>query len=165
MHERAFNVGIIVRTLYMFYYYLNEHADAIFKLQYRSFFDRKPPARHDVDVTVDVVALVACRAKETVESATQRRPAVKLDLDGRLVGGHEVFEDAVVLECRVIRDARQVVAVRLVEDSRQDVVVVGRAPPLRRRRQCGALIQQVGRDLVARLRVEQGVALEYDVGR
>ena len=112
-----------------------------------------------------MVALVACRAEEAVESATQRRAAVKLDLDGRLVGGHEVFEDAVVLERRVIRDARQVVAVRLVEDPRQDVVVVGGAPPLWRRRQCGTLVQQVGRDLVARLRVEQGVTLKDDIGR
>ena len=80
-----------------------------------------------------------------------------------LVECREFVIDEIVLERRVVVDARQVVTTGLVEDLRHNLVVVDSSPPLRRRGESGALVQQVCSDLVSRLGIKQRVALEVHV--
>ena len=99
-----------------------------------------------------------------VESTAEPRASMELHLDGRVVGlRREVLVDAVVPEHGVVVDASQVVPVRLVEDPRHDLDVLGGAPPLQLRVQSDALVQKVCSHLILGLGVDQDVTYKLDV--
>ena len=144
---------------------LHQHAEPVAELQRGAGAQPQVSARPHVDVAVDDVPPARLRREPMRQPSAERAAAVEVHLQRALVVGGPRAVQEVVLERRVVLDAREVVAAVLVEDARYDRGVVGAAPPLRVRRQLDALVAQVRREFVARVGILQRVAHAADVAR